>query len=1145
MKKVILILALILLIVAISGCDEIICQHNVAEWVVITPATCFSVGEEAYTCLDCSAILDKHIVEKIDHNMVENVVAPTPEQDGYTLHQCANCTHSYKDTYVTYQSVCKHSTCQWFVVTESSCEKDGLEQYACTLCKLVFDERVIPAMGHADATWTTSTPATCEKDGLEQNVCSRCNVIFDERTISAIGHDYQKMVHMPTFDQTGYTYNSCSRCSDVFIDSKIENLVNLNYSVSDGKNIMTITAEQSVHLNLSHILHTESFSVTGQIVANDLVDELILADNIVSASSVSVLSGLKKVTFGSQIQKIGERCVYDCQSLREIYFLGDEPTIHRESLLVNGGGMLSIYVNDDAVGFDDLLFGGHRVVNNIPEATGDTSITLQEYSKKATIATTNLIKRIMDLSEQRNQKLLMLLPYENVAYYKDIKDFTLNLTKDCLTERDKISAIYNYLITNVIYDDNALEYSPIDVLTTKRAVCFGYVTLMHDMLCSLGIPSFYVRGATLSSVDASTEYLLENWYDFESGHAWLGVYMEDESVLYFDPTWGVETNNCDFMDEQRVSQYTVPIQVQGLSVIMEDYVFSMYKKQVRFLHDDGFIYGAVDGVTSSSAANLVLNYALYFGTPRVTADGSENISGFEQPLETFWNSGFVLSSPDADRYFGGNFYRVDGVRYTIDDVYEFINIENKYYGANCDLGLDKFVLHNDCLYYKIDDYLTLISYLGTEKDVTIPGEVDGLQVKVIGQDAFERNVFVENIVLGEGVEIIEGGAFFHNENLKTVIIPASVHTICKEDNRYSNSTMLFDKCEQLQQIIVSENNAHFASYNGSLYSKDLTVLYEGANKASSTFEFSANIAEIKNYALAFSCFEQIVIPANVQIGDGAFYNCFYLKKVTICDGITEIGNHAFAYCQNLQEVRLPNTLKILSDYLFNESYSLFTLDIPESVTTIGYSAFLNSGIISITLPQNISLIEPTAFWGCNQLLEIINLSELPLEIGSENHEQIALNAINIFDNVSKSKLVIENDFVLYEDYVLAYLGNDTVLRLPEGYRLLDNTFGCNDVVAWQTSGSTFYLWYVDNYHRYHEITHIVFSKDVTEIGEYSFYSFINLEEITVTANLINIEKEVFVNSKLAVVNFVGTQEQFNNHPLRDYYMQYEVNIVSE
>ncbi len=1146
MKKVFLILVLMTLLFAVCACQAQECQHDVTQWSVATQPTCSQVGQKHLTCQQCNAVVSTAQIDLLNHEYQMTVVAPTKGEQGYNLYQCVNCDYSYKDNYVNLQDICQHENYQWVVVEESTCKQEGLEQYECTSCYLVFEQRSIPVTEHVGTTWVTSAQPSCETNGEQSLLCDNCQEVVQTRAIDSLGHDYQKTVQMPTFEDVGYTKHSCSRCDNFWIDNKIENLVNFHYQVVDGKNVLTVTSEQQVHFNLLQILITESFSTTGNVVENHLVDELVLGKNIISASNMGVLSALKKVTFGEQIQQLGEQCLYDCRKLTEIHFLGDEPAIYRNSLVVNSdmAGMLSIYVSDSAKGFDDLLFGGHRVENNVPAKSGDTSIALQEYAQKANVESTNLIQQLMRLSQQRNQDWLMLIPFEDLSYYKQIKDFTLNLTKDCSTEREKISAVYNYLISNIAYDDNATENSSFEVLTTQKAVCFGYVMLMHDMLCALDITSFYVGGITLSSFDVTTEYMLQNWMDLQPGHAWLGVCMQDGDVLYFDPTWGVSIDDCDFMTEQRVSQYALAQHVNGLSVIPQDYSFSMYKPFLKFLNDDGFIYGANDGVTNNLAPNIVVNRVLQFGTPRVSYDGSSNVSGFEQPLGTFWNTGVVLSSPNADRYFGGNFYRVDGMSYTVEKVCKYISIQNQHYGKNYDLGVDNFVLQNDFLFYKTGNYLILTSYLGEQKNVTVPGWVDGLQVKVIGQNSFKRNVFVENIVFEEGVEIIEGGVFYHNENLKTVTLPASVHTICKEDNRYSNSTILFDKCENLQQIIVDEQNSHFASYNGSLYSKDLSVLYEGANKSSLTFEFSDNIAEIKEYALSFSCFEEIIIPANVKIGKGAFYNCFRLRSVTILDGITEVGSQAFAYCQNLQQVRLPETLTKISSYMFDGAYSLFTIDIPQTVTTVGYSAFFNSGLVSLTLPQNVTQIEDCAFWGCNQLLEIINLSQLPLQKGSQDYAEIALNAMYIFDDANQSKLVIQNDFVFYEDYVLAYFGESTVLQLPDGYRLLDNTFGCNDVVTWQTSGAEFYLWYIDNYHCYHQITHVVFSDDVTVIGENSFYSFINLEEITVTANLTQIKDNVFENSKLAVVNFVGTQEQFDNHPLKDYYSQYKVNIVS-
>ena len=88
-------------------------------------------------------------------------------------------------------------------------------------------------------------------------------------------------------------------------------------------------------------------------------------------------------------------------------------------------------------------------------------------------------------------------------------------------------------------------------------------------------------------------------------------------------------------------------------------------------------------------------------------------------------------------------------------------------------------------------------------------------------------------------------------------------------------------------------------------------------------------------------FEQSNI-IEVNVGTGAevlssyvFYNCKYLEKVTLPEGLKGIGHYAFYGCKKLT-----------------------TINLPESLTTIGESAFAGAfdaeSDVKITIPKNIA-----------------------------------------------------------------------------------------------------------------------------------------------------------------------------------------------
>ena len=75
-----------------------------------------------------------------------------------------------------------------------------------------------------------------------------------------------------------------------------------------------------------------------------------------------------------------------------------------------------------------------------------------------------------------------------------------------------------------------------------------------------------------------------------------------------------------------------------------------------------------------------------------------------------------------------------------------------------------------------------------------------------------------------------------------------------------------------------------------------------------------------------------------------------IKKITIQDGVTTIGNWAFAGCYGLLSVTIPNSIISFGNYAFYSCEELTTVTIPSSVINIGRAAFSScTGLTSITV----------------------------------------------------------------------------------------------------------------------------------------------------------------------------------------------------
>src|SRR5665647_1467877 len=102
------------------------------------------------------------------------------------------------------------------------------------------------------------------------------------------------------------------------------------------------------------------------------------------------------------------------------------------------------------------------------------------------------------------------------------------------TDREKLRAIYTWVITNIRYDTDSMyhinwsmypEEKISATLRRRKGVCENYAALFTDIALKSGIQSFVVSGYT------------KQWGSVNrAGHSWCAVYLQQEWFLC-DPTW--------------------------------------------------------------------------------------------------------------------------------------------------------------------------------------------------------------------------------------------------------------------------------------------------------------------------------------------------------------------------------------------------------------------------------------------------------------------------------------------------------------------------------------------------------------------------------------------------------------------------------
>ena len=237
---------------------------------------------------------------------------------------------------------------------------------------------------------------------------------------------------------------------------------------------------------------------------------------------------------------------------------------------------------------------------------------------------------------------------------------------------------------------------------------------------------------------------------------------------------------------------------------------------------------------------------------------------------------------------------------------------------------------------------------GSGGDVTIPSMTNGWPVTSIGDGAFSSCYSLTSVTIPDSVTNIGSAAFYQCSGLTSVTIPNSVTSI-------GRSAFLY--CSGLTAITVDALNSCYGSVDGVLFNTNQTTLIQYPE------------GKVGSYT----------IPNSVtSIGDGAFYYCSGLTKLTIGTSVTSIGSAAFQYCSGLTNLTIGTSVTSIGDSAFYDCSGLTSVTIPNSVTSIGNYAFYGcSGLTSVTIPNSVTSIGSYAFDYCSGLKTVFFLGNAP------------------------------------------------------------------------------------------------------------------------------------------------------------------------
>ena len=182
----------------------------------------------------------------------------------------------------------------------------------------------------------------------------------------------------------------------------------------------------------------------------------------------------------------------------------------------------------------------------------------------------------------------------------------------------------------------------------------------------------------------------------------------------------------------------------------------------------------------------------------------------------------------------------------------------------------------------------------------------------------------------------------------------------------------------------------------------------------------------------------------------------------IPDGITSIGGGAFSYNKGLTSITIPESVTSIGWTAFEET-GLTSVAIPESVTSIGSFAFTGTDITSVSIPKSVTYIGQGAFSRCQ------NLTSVQVEEGNP-----------VYDSRGNCNAIIETaSNTLIEGWEFSSIPN-SITSLGEGA-----FSGCYDMKSFNIPSSVTRIgseafWGCG-------LTSVSIPESVTSIGTYAFY----------------------------------------------------------
>jgi len=241
-------------------------------------------------------------------------------------------------------------------------------------------------------------------------------------------------------------------------------------------------------------------------------------------------------------------------------------------------------------------------------------------------------------------------------------------------------------------------------------------------------------------------------------------------------------------------------------------------------------------------------------------------------------------------------------------------------------------------------------------------------VVTISANAFKRCGALEELQLSSGVKEIGAEAFYNAYSLKNVHISDTVETIAED---------AFESCGGLVAFTVDEGNDYFCAVDGVLFNRDKTILLHYPRRKSdvTVYQIPSTVVSLPS-GIESDCLTEIEIGRKVEdIGEGFTY-CMKLERFKV-----NSLNTAFS---EKDGILFDKNKETLFRYPCMKTDAAYTL--PDTVVTIESSAFYNcDNLLELRLPASLDTLRANSMGYCDKLSSLYFYGNVP-----SNWERYAL-----------------------------------------------------------------------------------------------------------------------------------------------------------